>query len=44
LEQSAAAGFPTWFPNSTAITDDGTNKSINIPATNTSRFFRLRRP
>ena len=35
---------PTWLANSAPITDDGTNKSITLPATNSSQFFRLRRP
>ena len=28
----------------TTVTDDGANKSVTLPATNSSQFFRLRRP
>ena len=34
----------TWSSSTAPITDDGTNKSVNIPATNSADFFRLRRP
>src|SRR5439155_10127011 len=45
LEQSATVSpAATWLPNSAPITDDGTNKSITFPATNSPQFFRLRRP
>ena len=30
--------------NPAGVTDDGTNKSVTIPATNSAQFFRLRRP
>jgi hypothetical protein len=45
LEQTATltpAG--NWASNTAAIVDDGTNKSVTIPATNPAQFFRLRRP
>src|SRR6266568_2956678 len=44
--QHAAALAPsaTWVTNTASITDDGTNKSLTLPATNNSQFFRLRRP
>jgi hypothetical protein len=32
------------IPNSATIIDDGTNKSVTVPATNSAQFFRLRRP
>jgi len=45
LEQAGALAAPTsWVTNSTSITDDGINKSVTLPATNTAQFFRLRRP
>jgi hypothetical protein len=34
----------SWVTNAAAITDDGTNKSVTVPATNSARFFRLRGP
>jgi hypothetical protein len=44
----AAGDFTTATnPDSTTvsvISDDGTNKSISLPATNPAQFFRLRRP
>ena len=33
-----------WVPNSATIADDGAKKSVTIRATNSSQFFRLRRP
>ena len=30
--------------NTSSITDDGTNKSVTLPPTNSPQFFRLRRP
>jgi hypothetical protein len=45
LEQSTTLSPPTtWLPNTSPISDDGTNKSITAPATNPAQFFRLRRP
>jgi hypothetical protein len=45
LEQAGGLVIPSsWVTNSTSITDDGTNKSVTIPATNSLQFFRLRRP
>jgi hypothetical protein len=45
LEQAGALAAPVgWVSNTASITDDGTNKSVIIPATNNAQFFRLRRP
>ena len=45
LEQAATlAPPPSWVTNAASITDDGTNKSVTLPATNSAQFFRLRRP
>lgn len=45
LEQSASLATPIdWATNLNTVTDDGTNKSLIIPATNGAQFFRLRRP
>ena len=45
LEQAGTlAAPPSWITNSATVNDDGTNKSVTLPATNTSQFFRLRRP
>ena len=45
LEQASTMAAPVdWVPNSAAIADDGTNKSVSIPAANGAQFFRLRRP
>jgi hypothetical protein len=45
LEQADFVAAPAnWISNTDSITDDGTNKSITISATNGSRFFRLGRP
>ena len=45
LEQIGPLAAPAgWVPNSSTVTDDGTNKSVTIPATNSSQFFHLRRP
>jgi hypothetical protein len=45
LEQAgsltAAAG---WVTNTANVTNDGTNKSVTLQATNSSQFFHLRRP
>jgi hypothetical protein len=45
LEQAdTLAPAPSWVPNTANVTDDGTNKSVTLPATNPAQFFRLRRP
>jgi hypothetical protein len=45
LEQTAALAPPaSWVPSTASVTDDGTNKSATMPATNSSQLFRLRRP
>jgi hypothetical protein len=45
LEQAPAlAPSSSWTANTANISDDGTNKSVTLPATNPAQFFRLRRP
>jgi len=45
LEQAGKLSAPpSWVPNTASITDDGTNKLVTVPATNSAQFFRLRRP
>jgi hypothetical protein len=45
LEQAGAIAAPaTWVTTTASITDDGTNKSVTVPATNSAQFFRLRGP
>jgi hypothetical protein len=45
LEQAPSlAARVSWAPNIFTITEDGTNKSVTIPATTSAQFFRLRRP
>jgi hypothetical protein len=45
LEQAGTLAPPaSWVTNAASITDDGTNKSVTLPATNSAQFFRLRRP
>jgi hypothetical protein len=45
LEQAGAlAPSTSWVTNTTSATDDGTNKSVTLPATNSPQFFRLRSP
>jgi len=45
LEQVVALTPPTiWVSNTATITDDGNTKSVTIPTTNDTQFFRLRRP
>ncbi len=45
LEQAGALAPPvSWVTNSASVIDDGTNKSVTLPATNSPQFFRLRRP
>jgi hypothetical protein len=44
LEQAGTPAPPlNWVPNAASVTDDGTSKSVSIPATNSAQFFRLRR-
>src|SRR6266704_258792 len=44
LEQAGALiPAPSWVTNAASITDNGTNKSVTLPATNSAQFFRLRR-
>ena len=35
---------PSWLANTVPVIDDGTNKTVTLPATNSPQFFRLRRP
>jgi len=45
LQQSSdLTALESWTPNTAPVTDDGTNKSITIPATNNILLFRLRSP
>jgi len=45
LEQAAALAAPAgWVPTTANVTDDGTNKSVPLPAANSAQFFRLRKP
>jgi hypothetical protein len=45
LEQAGALAAPvSWITNTAAITNDGTNKSVTLPTTNSPQFFRLRKP
>jgi hypothetical protein len=45
LEQaSALVSRASWSANIAGVTDDGTNKSVRISATNGASLFRLRRP
>jgi hypothetical protein len=45
LQQATSLAPPTtWVSNTAPVTDDGTSKSVTLPATNTAQFFRLRRP
>ena len=45
LEQAGTLAAPaSWFTNTASVTDDGANKSVTIPTTNSPQFFRLRRP
>ncbi len=45
LEQAGTLATPaSWVTNAASVTDDGTNKSVTLPATNSQQFFRLRRP
>ncbi len=45
LEQAGTLAVPPiWITNTASVSDDGTNKSVTLPATNSAQFFRLRRP
>jgi hypothetical protein len=45
LEQAGPLAAPSgWVTNSATVSDDGTNNSVTLRATNNSLFFRLRRP
>src|SRR6266536_3214451 len=45
LEQAGTLAVPPiWITNTASVTDDGTNKSVTVPASNSAQFFRLRRP
>jgi hypothetical protein len=45
LEQADTLAAPiNWVSNTANATDDGTNTSVTIPATNAFQFFRLHRP
>jgi len=45
LEQAGPLAAPAgWVINSATVTNDGANTSVTLPATNSSQFFRLRRP
>jgi len=34
----------SWIKSAASIIEDGTNRSLSVPATNSPQFFRLRRP
>src|SRR5258708_39792115 len=43
LEQAGTLAAPaTWVSNTASVGDDGTNKSVTLPPTNSAQFFRLR--
>jgi hypothetical protein len=45
LQQAGTLTAPaSWVSNTATITDDGTKKSVTLPATNPAQFLRLRRP
>jgi hypothetical protein len=45
LEQAGTLITPaSWVSNTASITDDGTTRSVTLPATNSAQFFRLRGP
>jgi hypothetical protein len=45
LQQSSdLTVLESWAANTAPVTDDGTNKSVTVPATNSLQFFRLRSP
>lgn len=43
-EADRLAPGSSWGPITANVTDDGTNNSVTLPATNPARFFRLGRP
>jgi hypothetical protein len=44
LEQAGMLAAPaSWVTNAVSVANDGTNKSVTIPATSSAQFFRLRR-
>jgi hypothetical protein len=45
LELADTLPPPTsWIASAASVADDGTNKSVTLPATNSVQVFRLRRP
>jgi hypothetical protein len=45
LEKAGPLAPPAgWIPNPATVTDDGTHKSMTLPAMSGPQFFRLRRP
>jgi hypothetical protein len=44
LEQSSNLTVPNWNVSSATVNDDGINKTVTVPATNSIQFFRLRKP
>jgi hypothetical protein len=45
LEQAGTLPAPaSWISNTAGVTDDGTHKSVTLPASNRPQFFRLHRP
>jgi hypothetical protein len=45
LEQGSPLTGPAgWVMHSAAVTDNGASRSVTLPATNSGRLFRLRRP
>ena len=45
LEQAGTLAAPAgWVANTASVTDNGTNRSVTVPATNSPQLFRLRRP
>jgi hypothetical protein len=45
LQQAGTPSTPaSWISTTASITDDGTTRSVALPATNSAQFFRLRRP
>ena len=45
LEQASTLTTPgSWVANTASVADDGTTKSVSLPAASNAQFFRLRRP
>jgi len=42
-QASPLSGSTSWITNSAPVTENSTNRSVTLPATNSPRFFRLRR-